>query len=121
MSSNEHKRSMSDAEKMKYYLQRVVESDPSTRQAKEFMKQITELAQGVPIDKFLEKFNLDGEYDATSTPPHISINIPGHDDPLVIDINDTNRKQFKDPKPEAKKSITSFLTPEELKELNDYE
>lgn len=111
---------MKDPEKMQYFLEKLIDMDPSTRQAKELLNAITQLAKDTPVDQFLTKFNLSGSINNDTTPPSININIPGHADPLVIDINDPTRKQFVDPKPEEKKPATSFLTPEELKELNEY-
>ena len=111
---------MKDPEKMQYFLEKLVDMDPSTRQAKELLNAIANLAKDTPVDQFLTKFNLSGSINNDSVPPTISINIPGHSDPFVVDINDVNKKQFVNPQPVEKPVISSFLTPEELKELNEY-
>ena len=113
-------RNMKDPEKMQYFLGKLVDMDPSTRQAKELLNAITEMSKGVPIDQFLTKFNLSGSINNDTTPPSISINIAGHSEPFVIDINDPTKKEFIDPQPVEKPAVSSFLTPEELKELENY-
>jgi len=114
-------RNMKDPEKMQYFLEKLVDMDPETRQAKELLGEISKLAKDTPIDKFLEKFNLSGSINDKSTPPSVIINIPGHADPFVMDINDPTRKDFIDPKPVEKPPVSSFLTPEDLNALNSYE
>lgn len=113
-------RKMSDPEKMQYFLEKVVDMDPNTRQARELLMEITALAKDTPVNQFLEKFQLEGSFDENTTPPCVKIKLPNREELFVIDINDPTRKDFKDPQPVEKPVAASFLTPEELKELEDY-
>ena len=114
-------RNRKDPEKMQYFLEKLVDMDPTTRQAKELLGEIAKLANGTPIDQFLTKFNLSGSINNESTPPSVMINMPGRSEPFVIDINDPSKKDFVNPQPVEKPPVSSFLTPEDLKALNSYE
>lgn len=114
-------RNMSEPEKMKYFLNKLITLDPHTRAAKEVITIISDLAKGVPIDQFLTKFELTGKIDLKTTPATISINIDGRPDPLVISVVDPSKTDLKDAKPEEKKPIKSFLTDDEIKSLTGNE
>jgi hypothetical protein len=46
-------RNMKDPEKMQYFLEKLVDMDPETRQAKELLGEISKLAKDTPIDKII--------------------------------------------------------------------
>ena len=107
---NDKTRNMNKKEKMSYLLNKLVDTS-SKKTQNEVITQIGELAKDVKVNDFLGEFGLEGTLDLDKCT--ISIKLENHEDPLVITLNDPDRKQFKDAQPEAeKRPIKSFLTKE---------
>lgn len=111
---NSKVRNMDKKEKMKYLLEKLVDTNSKKTQS-EVITQIGELAKDVKVNDFLGEFGLEGELDLKKNT--ITIKMENKED-LVISLNYPDRKEFVDPQPEAeKRPIKSFLTQDELNEL----
>ena len=117
---NDRVRNMSDAEKMKHYLDRLTD-DLSRVTKDEIIEQVSKLAKGVEPSEFLKTFNLKGEYkegkkdDGTS--PSIVVQLD-EGKSITIEISDTERRWFIEPQPVEPEPPRSILPQDELDELN---
>ena len=125
MITDDHVRNMSDPEKMKYLLKKLLDDMPKMKRV-EVLETISRMARGVKPEDFLSTFQLDGEYNpedhfqerkGTVVRPSITVRFEDGTS-ITIDINDPTRKQFVDPQPEEEKPVRSILPQEELDELN---
>ena len=108
---------MNKHEQMEYLLAALWKDAPRSTYD-EAIQLISELSKGVAPDKFLETFELEGTYNLDDKNPSITVIADGQ--PVTIDINDPSRKAFIDPNPEKeKRPVKSFLTKDELDELNN--
>lgn len=114
-------KNMSDPEKMQYYLKKIQDLGEDNVNVKEIVISISNLAKNTPIEEFLSKFGLTGSINTSSTPATISIDIPGSKDPLVLAINNSDRKDFVDAQPVEKQPVSSYLTPSEIEEIMRHE
>ena len=114
-------RNMNDAQKMKYFLTKLANPAIPKSQKDDIILSVSKLAKDVTLDKFLDKFELKGTFNREHTPFTLTVDLePGVS--ITMEINDLERKDFKDAKPEAQtRPIQSFLTQEELDELNSHE
>lgn len=122
---NDRIRNMSDSEKMKYFLNKLIDDMPRTKK-EEIMVQISKLAKGVKPEEFLKKFDLKGEYDSAeyikgqqgvNKTPSIRIDLDGGNS-IKIEISDIERHWFVDPEPVDAEPPRSILPQDELDELN---
>lgn len=114
---NDKIRKMSDVEKMHYFLKKIVDNGIDSNITKECIKNISELAKGIPTKDFLSAFELTGQIDLESDPPKVIIDVPDTTKQLTMDIVATSKKDFKDAHPIEKLPISSYLPEDELKEL----
>ena len=114
-------RNMTDAQKMKYFLTKLANPGIPQSQKEDIIISVSELAKDVSLDEFLSKFELKGTFDKEHTPITLTVELDAGLTFTMV-ISDLERKDFKDAKPEAqKRPIKSFLTQEELDELNSHE
>ena len=109
---------MSKSEQMDYLLSKLLE-DITSAMRDEAIALIGNLAKGVSPDKFLDTFGLKGVYEPDGKTPSITVNLKNGNS-IVLDINDLSRESLKDPNAEKEtRPIKSFLTKDELDELNN--
>ena len=118
---NDKIRNMTSPQKMKYFLTKLADPTLSKHQKEDIALQVTVLAKDVRLDKFLDTFELKGELDQSTSPALLTVQL-SPEQSITLSLNEMDRKDFKDAHPEPeKRPIQSFLTDEELKELNTHE
>ena len=118
---NDKIRHMTPPQKMKYFLTKLVDPTLSKHQKEDITLQVSVLAKDVRLDKFLDTFELQGNLDKSTSPALLTVQL-SPEQSITLSLNEMDRKDFKDAHPEPeKRPIQSFLTEEELKELNTHE
>ena len=111
-------RSMSKKDQFKYYLEKISDINTPDNLRSDAVEAVSGLMEGVDINDIEKELGVKCTFDQKSVPAQLIFELDNGKS-VVFDFVVEDRDQFDGSKPEAKKTIRSFLTPEEKEDIHD--